>query len=151
MSISNDNHNIRSHMAIYEDQIKLISYPSYLLLSWNIALTTKLLLEYILAEAFADLLVKIVLYQEHVPPRSTDFIIKDSNGVLCLPYIQTGIYFSEIIAINSENKSITIKRSEPLSYFQNKMISTENRYHWQQCSDADPFWLDTYSGYTIYE
>lgn len=151
MRISNNNHNIRGGLSIYEDQIKIISYPSYLLLSWNIAPTTKLLLEYILAEAFSDLLVRVVLYKEREPLLFTDYIIKDLNGVLRLPLVQTGTYFSEIIAINSQNNSITIKRSKPLSYIQNKMNSKVELDRWQRYTNDPPLWLDSYSGYTIYE
>jgi hypothetical protein len=145
-----DNHKIREQSTIYGDSIKLISYPTFLLITWNIVSSTRKFLEHILQEEYEDLLRRIVLYRSSSQQQMMDFQIRESSGILRLDYIPTGIYYCELVTSNSHNEEITVKRSNTLSYLQVKQDISEE-YHWKQTSLDHQSWLQSFSGYTIYE
>jgi hypothetical protein len=144
-----DNHIIRAQSTIYEDMLKIIAYPSFLLITWNILFSTRKLLVHLLGEEFDDLHIRVILYRCMRQQQMTEFLIIESSGVLRLEHVPTGTYVCEVIACNSHNETITIKRSNKLHYFQDDNNGRE--YKWEQLSEADQSWSHAFSGYTVYD
>jgi hypothetical protein len=146
---SQTNNIIRAQSTFYEDSLKIIAYPTCLLITWNILSTTKILLENILGEHFNDLHMRVILYKKNKHQQMTDFFISDPSGVLRLP-IPTGIYNCELVVSNSHNETITVKRSNTIHFLHSKNPRCKE-VEWQQLIDDHQLWLQTYSGYTVYE
>jgi hypothetical protein len=145
-----DNNTIRAQTTFYEDCIKLIAYPAFLLISWNMLASTKNMLVNILGEEFDDLHKRVILYRCLKQQQMTDFLIDRSSGILRLSYLPTGTYYCEIVVSNSQNEMITVKRSTTLYYLQDENHAGE-KYPWIQLAEDNQSWLDTYSGYTVYD
>ncbi|WP_299087897.1 hypothetical protein [uncultured Metabacillus sp.] len=143
-------YNIRAQSTICEDLVKIIAYPFFLLITWNIGDTTKILLENMLGEKFDDLYIRIILYKNCEQQYTTDFPISESSGVLRLEHLSTGVYDCEVVVSNSHNEMITVKRSNSLHYIQSKE-NGHHHYRWKQVIHEDPVWLKGYAGYTLYE
>ncbi|MBO1512313.1 hypothetical protein [Metabacillus bambusae] len=147
---SQNNNIIRAQSTFYEDSLKIIAYPTYLLITWNILSTTKILLENILGEQFNDLHMRVILNKNNKHQQMTDFFISDPSGVLRLATIPTGIYNCELAVSNSHNETITVKRSNTIHFLQSKNLKCKE-IQWQQLIDDHQLWLQAYSGYTVYE
>jgi hypothetical protein len=147
---SKTNNIIRAQSTFYEDSLKIIAYPTCLLITWNILCTTKILLENILGEQFSDLHMRVILYKKNKQQQMTDFFICDPSGVLQVATIPTGIYNCELVVSNSHNETITVKRSNTLHFLQSKNPGCKV-IQWQQLIDDHQLWLQEYSGYTVYE
>jgi hypothetical protein len=147
---SQTNNNIRAQSTFYEDSLKIIAYPKYLLITWYILSTTKILLENILGEQFNDLHMRVILYKKSKQEQLTDFFISDPSGVLRLATIPTGIYDCELVISNSHNETITVKRSNTIHFLQSRNHGCKE-LQLQQLIDDQQLWLQTYSGYTVYE
>lgn len=147
---SQTNNIIRAQSTFYEDSLKIIPYPKYLLITWYIVSTTKILLENILGEQFNDLHMRVILYKKSKQEQLTDFFISDPSGVLRLVTIPTGIYDCELVISNSHNETITVKRSNTIHFLQSKNHRCKE-IQWQQLIDDHQLWLHAYSGYTVYE
>jgi hypothetical protein len=132
------------------DTIQLISYPNFLLISWSIASSTRNFLEQILKEDFEDLHMRIILYKTNNQQQMTDFHIRDISGILRLELLPTGTYYGEIVTSNSQNETITIKRSSSLYFLQEKSDQSK-KYEWKQHTLDEQSWLRAYSSYTIYD
>lgn len=145
-----DHNNIRVQSTNCEDRIKLISYPTFLLITWHIVTSTRDFLEQILQEEFDDLLCRIILYRSNNQQQKIDFQINELSGILRLDRLSTGTYYCELDIRNSQNEAITVKRSEPLFYLQ-EVHNIENKYQWKPTSLDQQSWIHAFSGYTIYE
>ncbi|KKI88610.1 hypothetical protein WQ54_30930 [Bacillus sp. SA1-12] len=146
----NNTYNIRGQSTICEDIVKIIAYPFFFLITWNIGATTKLLLENMLGEKFEDLYTRIILNKNCEEQYATDFPISKSCGVLRIEHLSTGVYDCEVVVSNSRNEMITVKRSNSLHCIQSKE-SSNHPYRWKKVIHEDPFWLKAYAGYTLYE
>lgn len=143
---------LRNKTSVYEDTHTLISYPNYLVLSWNIVLSTKSVLETILNEEFKDLLVKIVLYcKNDCQNRRTDFVVNKDADAIRLSNLPDGTYYSEMIVTNSQNESITIMCSNKVKCLFVKINANHQNMQWQEVRDRDHSWQSNISGYTIYD
>ncbi|OAS85071.1 MULTISPECIES: hypothetical protein [Metabacillus] len=141
---------IRAQSTFCEDSLKIIAYPTCLLITWNILSTTKILLENILGEQFNDLHMRVILSKKSKQEQMTDFFISDPSGVLHLATIPTGIYNCELVVSNSHNETITVKRSNTIHFLQSKNHRCKE-IQWEQLIDDPQMWLQAYSGYTVYE
>jgi hypothetical protein len=145
-----DNHTIRMKSTFSEDRIKIIKYPTFHLITWNLSTITKRMLGNILGEDYDDLLIMLTLYRKSKQQHFTDFNIHDSSGVLRLFNLPTGTYYCEIVGCNSRNETITVKRSNTVHY-----VQTENKacteFYWEERPNEKVAWMQAYSGYTVYE
>lgn len=145
-----NNYTIRMQSAFSEDRIKIIEYPTFLLITWSLSTTTKGMLGNILGEEYDDLLIMLTLYRKSNQQHFTDFIIQDSSGVLRLFDLPTGTYYCEIVGCNSRNETITVKRSNTVHNVQSENKAC-TEFHWEQHSNEKVAWMQAYSGYTVYE
>jgi hypothetical protein len=145
-----DNNTIRMESIFSEDRIKIIKYPTFLLVTWNLSTITKRMLENILGEEYGDLLIMLTLYRESNQQHFTDFIIQHSSDVLRLFNLPTGTYYCEIVGCNSRNETITVKGSNTIHHVQSEDVAC-TKYHWEQRPNEKSAWMQAYSGYTVYE
>lgn len=141
---------IRRNTIFSEDRLKIIKYPTFLLITWNLSAITKRMVGNILGEDYHDLLLMLVLYRKNYEQHLTDFVICNSSGVLRLFDLPTGTYECEIVGYNSRNETITMKRSNTVNYVQTEN-KTHPELHWKQQPDEQTAWMQAYSGYTVYE
>ncbi|MBM7604698.1 hypothetical protein JOC75_002701 [Metabacillus crassostreae] len=142
----------RNKPSVYVDTLSLISYPNYLVLSWSIVPSTKVLLENILKEEFNDLLVKVVVYcKNDRQTSSTDFVVNKDADAIRLFNLSEGLYYCELIAINSQNVSITVKSSNEVKRSLSQLNEDSPNYQWLEVEEKEHSWQSNISGYTIYE
>lgn len=142
----------RNKHSVYVDTLSLISYTNYLVLSWSIVPSTKVLLENILKEDFNDLLVKVVVYCKNDRQNSSiDFVVNKDADAIRLFNLPEGLYYCELIAINSQNVSITVKCSNEVKRSLIQLNEDSPNYQWLEVKERDHSWQSYISGYTIYE
>lgn len=146
-----EHHIIRTDSTISVDTIEIIPYPHCLLVSWNIISSTQKLLSEILKEDFKDLLLRVILYRNDQPREMAEFYMKDSSGTLQISGLTRGSYYCELVASNSHNETVTIKSSSKIEIKKDDGCKSEFKWKEVTVGVRNETWLQTFSGYTVYE
>jgi len=146
---------IRSGMNFYVDRIDLILYKTTIVMSWTISNQTAGCFDVLLKESFQDLQMKLVLYASFDGFSSiytSEYIIHDQSGTYQIHQLPNGMYSCEIKVVNSQNESITIKRSSEMSVSNSyRLIDVSSEKKWTLYNQGNNHEQNTFSGYTTYE
>jgi|GEM_PF-4592557 len=141
---------IRNHSSISVDHLEIILYPEHIIISWNMVKSTQKLLTDILGEDFHDLLFIINLFRVQKKAEMFTLYINGSSGTIELPSLLHGRYHCELVAHNSQNETITIRKSKTVFILGNEKESRNGM--WKEISESNKnTWLTAFSGYTVYE
>ncbi|APH04380.1 hypothetical protein [Bacillus weihaiensis] len=146
---------IRNGMCFYVDSIDLILYKTTIVVSWTISDQTAECFDMLLKESFQDLQMKLVLYasfDEFSSIYTSEYIIYDQSGTYQIHQLPNGVYSCEIKVVNSQNESITIKRSSETSVSNSySLIDISSEKKWSLYNQGNNHDQNTFSGYTTYE
>ncbi|HZH62907.1 MAG TPA: hypothetical protein VEY70_25820 [Metabacillus sp.] len=148
--VNDERYIIRNHSSISVDYLEIIPYPEHMIISWNMIMSTQKLLTDILDEDFHDLLYTINLVRVEKNTEVLTLYIKGSSGIIELPSLLNGRYHCELVAHNSQNETITIRKSKSIFISGNERESGNGM--WKVISESNKnTWLTAFSGYTVYE
>lgn len=141
---------VRKQASISVDYIEIIPYPNHIIISWNIISSTQTLLTDILNEDFRDLLCKVNLVRVKKNKERLTMIVTGSNGIIELSSLVEGKYYCELVVVNSQNETITIKKSASI-IISNNHLEAKNQDWKQVITKNKNSWYTAFSGYTVYE
>ncbi|WP_226526434.1 hypothetical protein [Metabacillus niabensis] len=141
---------VREQTSISVDYIEIIPYPNHIIISWNIISSTQNLLTDILNEDFRDLLCKVNLIRVKKNKERLTINIRGSNGIIEFSSLVKGKYYCELVVVNSQNETITIKKSTSVIITTNH-IEPKNQDWMQVLTKNTNSWYTSFSGYTVYE
>lgn len=140
---------VRKQSSISVDNLEIIPYPKQTLISWNISSSTQNILTDILCEDFCDLIIIVNLYRKKVDKQMFTLYVTESSGIIEPPPLKEGNYYCELNVLNSQNETITIRKSASI-IIPNHVNQTSND-NWEEVNRAENDWLSSFSGYTVYE
>ncbi|MCV9884852.1 hypothetical protein [Metabacillus halosaccharovorans] len=141
---------VRKQASISVDYIEIIPYPNHIIISWNIISSTQNLLTDILNEDFRDLICKVNLVRVKKNNERLTMNVTGSNGIIEFSSLVKGKYYCELVVVNSQNETITIKKSSLVS-ISNNHIQSKNQDWKQVLTKNNNSWYTAFSGYTVYE
>lgn len=141
---------IRNYSSISVDHLEIIPYSEQIIISWNMIMSTQKLLTDILGEEFHDLLFVINLIRVDKNTKMLTLHIKGGSGTIERPLLFNGRYHCELVAYNSQNETITIRKSKSIFISGNEKESGNEM--WKEIRESNNnTWLTAFSGYTVYE
>lgn len=141
---------VRKQASISVDYIEIIPYPNHIIISWNIFSSSQNLLTDILNEDFRDLLCTVNLVRVKKNKEILTMNVTGSNGIIEISSLVKGKYYCELVVVNSQNETITIKKSS-LVIIPNNHIQSKNQDWKQVLTKNNNSWYTAFSGYTVYE
>lgn len=141
---------VRIQSSISVDYVEIIPYPNHHIISWNIIPSTQTILSDFLCEDFHDLLLTLNLVRVDKNKEMLTLDISGSSGTIELTSLPIGNYHCELVVINSQNETITIKKSTSLFITAAHKQTTDKR--WRDVTTINKnSWFDAFSGYSVYE
>ncbi len=145
-----EHHIIRNKPKFFVDTLEIIPYSKSILISWNLIMSTQNILTDILGEEFNDLLMTINLWRVDEYTNMKIFYINEYSGTLQMNLLPNGYYYCELIASNSQNETISIKKSKSIQITHSSIKLCNENWTKRPISNKN-LWSTAFSGYSVYE
>ncbi|PMC39631.1 hypothetical protein CJ195_06860 [Bacillus sp. UMB0899] len=139
---------VRKQPSISVDYLEIVPYPKHIIITWNVISSTQNIITEILCEDFCDLIITVNLYRGKENKEMVTLYVTESSGLIDLPSPIKGNYYCELVVHNSQNETITIRKSNSIIISDNTIKSSND--NWKEVL-TNSNWLSSFSGYTVYE